>query len=60
MSVTLLDTELNVSYWYSDAALQVRHAPVQEAEICLWTAQGQPQDHLQGKLQIWSAGEVSS
>ena len=40
--------QLSVSAHYP----QVRHAPVQEAEICLWTAQGQPQDHLQGKLQI--------
>ena len=37
---------------------QVRHTAVQEAEVRLWSAQGEPEDHLQGELQVRGPGEV--
>ena len=40
--------------------LQIRRHPFQETEICQRAAQGQPEDCLQGELQVRGAGEVSS
>ena len=34
------------------SCVQVRCYPVQEAEVRVWAAQGQPEDHLQGELQV--------
>ena len=38
--------------------LQIRGYPLQETEVCLRAAQGQPQDRLQGELQVRGPGEV--
>ena len=38
--------------------LQVRGHIVQEAALRVGPAQGQPQDHLQGELQVWGPAEV--
>ena len=38
---------------------QVCRYPVQEAEVRVWAAQGQPEDRVQGELQVRGAGEVT-
>ena len=38
---------------------QIRCDPVQEAEVRQWAAQGEPEDRVQGELQVRGAGEVT-
>ena len=39
--------------------IKVRDTAVKEAAICVWAAQGQPEDHLQGELQVRGPREIS-
>ena len=60
MGFWFYENTLGFIYINHDNYLQVCGHLVQEAEVRVWPAQSQPQDCLQGELQVRGPGEVSS